>query len=245
MARLKMRELVEFTEQARISKSMDDLFDKFRLAVLQTEFESIAFGNVKAEPGLLDGRFERSSHVTFPKEWVTLYYEKSLGEQDPILQNAFQMTSVQTWQDLLTNCNATSEQKSFMGRASEFGLRMGVTIPLRRAFGSMYICSLAKSVNQQPSFQTICLLNSLAHVFAIAQERLLFEARKKKTSEILTQRQTECLFWIAQGKSSWDVSRIISVSENTVNYHVKEAMRRLETSSRISAVAKCTRLGLL
>lgn len=61
----------------------------------------------------------------------------------------------------------------------------------------------------------------------------------------LSPRQKECLRWTAQGKSSWDISRILNISENTVNFHVKNAMRKLETSSRTAAAIKAMQLGLI
>lgn len=51
--------------------------------------------------------------------------------------------------------------------------------------------------------------------------------------------------WTAQGKSSWDISRILSISENTVNFHIKNAMRKLGTTSRTAAVAKAIGHGLI
>ncbi|WP_439402707.1 helix-turn-helix domain-containing protein [Bradyrhizobium sp. DASA03068] len=49
---------------------------------------------------------------------------------------------------------------------------------------------------------------------------------------VLSEREKQCLRWIEQGKSSWEIADILNVSENTVNFHVKNAMRKLETSSR-------------
>ncbi|MCK1693063.1 helix-turn-helix transcriptional regulator [Bradyrhizobium sp. 144] len=55
----------------------------------------------------------------------------------------------------------------------------------------------------------------------------------------------QCLRWIEQGKSSWEIGVILNVSENTVNFHVKNAMRKLETTSRTQCVVKARRLGLI
>lgn len=60
---------------------------------------------------------------------------------------------------------------------------------------------------------------------------------------VLSEREKQCLRWIEQGKSSIGV--ILNVSENTVNFHVKNAMRELETTSRTQCVVKARRLGLI
>jgi DNA-binding CsgD family transcriptional regulator len=61
----------------------------------------------------------------------------------------------------------------------------------------------------------------------------------------LSRRERECLAWTAQGKSSWDIGMILNISENTVNFHVKNAMRKLGTTSRTVAVVKAIRLNLI
>ncbi|MBB4365328.1 LuxR family quorum-sensing system transcriptional regulator CciR [Bradyrhizobium sp. CIR18] len=62
---------------------------------------------------------------------------------------------------------------------------------------------------------------------------------------VLSERERQCLRWIEQGKSSWEIGVILNVSENTVNFHVKNAMRKSETTSRTQCVVKARRLGLI
>jgi len=61
----------------------------------------------------------------------------------------------------------------------------------------------------------------------------------------LTKREIECLEWIANGKSSWDIGQILGISTDTVNYHVKKTLRKLDVSSRTTAVVKAISLGLI
>jgi DNA-binding CsgD family transcriptional regulator/TolB-like protein len=64
-------------------------------------------------------------------------------------------------------------------------------------------------------------------------------------SVTLSSRERACLGWAAQGKSSWDIGAILAISENTVNFHIKNAMRKLETTSRTVAAIKAMQLGLI
>jgi DNA-binding CsgD family transcriptional regulator len=74
----------------------------------------------------------------------------------------------------------------------------------------------------------------------------MVDGPEKDTPAItLSQRERDCLNWTAQGKSSWDIGMILAISENTVNFHVKNAMRKLGSTSRIVAVLKAVRLGLI
>ncbi|MDH2357391.1 helix-turn-helix transcriptional regulator [Bradyrhizobium sp. SSUT112] len=62
---------------------------------------------------------------------------------------------------------------------------------------------------------------------------------------VLSARERQCLRWVEEGKSSWAIGVILEVSENTVNFHVKNAMRKLETTSRTQCVVKARRLRLI
>src|SRR5262245_54643419 len=42
----------------------------------------------------------------------------------------------------------------------------------------------------------------------------------------LSDREKTCLGWTALGKSSWETGQILLISENTVIFHIKNAMRK-------------------
>jgi DNA-binding CsgD family transcriptional regulator len=61
----------------------------------------------------------------------------------------------------------------------------------------------------------------------------------------LSNREKACLSWAALGKSSWEIGQILCISENTVIFHIKNAMRKLGTGSRTLAAFKAAQLGLI
>jgi DNA-binding CsgD family transcriptional regulator len=62
---------------------------------------------------------------------------------------------------------------------------------------------------------------------------------------VLSAREKEVLNWLKQGKSSWEISVILGISESTVNFHVYNVMHKLDASSRPQAVAAAAHLGLI
>jgi len=58
------------------------------------------------------------------------------------------------------------------------------------------------------------------------------------SSSNLTDREIEILRWLMEGKSSWDVGKILSISERTVKYHVNNICVKLNAVNRTHAVAK-------
>lgn len=59
----------------------------------------------------------------------------------------------------------------------------------------------------------------------------------------MTQRESEVLSWIAQGKSDWQIGKILNISSKTVNYHAENAKRKLGVATRIQAVIGAIRIG--
>jgi DNA-binding NarL/FixJ family response regulator len=61
----------------------------------------------------------------------------------------------------------------------------------------------------------------------------------------LTQREIELLRLVALGKSNKSIARALSVSENTVKYHLRNILHKLDAQNRTEAVTQATRSGLL
>ena len=61
----------------------------------------------------------------------------------------------------------------------------------------------------------------------------------------LTKRETELLELVAKGMSNKAVAQALSVSENTVKYHMKNIMQRLNVQNRTEAVTHAISAGLI
>jgi DNA-binding CsgD family transcriptional regulator len=60
----------------------------------------------------------------------------------------------------------------------------------------------------------------------------------------LSPRELECLSWCAAGKTAWETSQILGISEWTVVYHLEKLKRRLGISRKHQLVAEAANLGL-
>ncbi|MTJ79618.1 MAG: hypothetical protein F8N37_01155 [Telmatospirillum sp.] len=65
------------------------------------------------------------------------------------------------------------------------------------------------------------------------------------TIEKLTEREIEVLRWTASGKTSGEISDILSISVNTVNFHLKNTITKLRTANKTAAVFEAARAGIL
>ncbi|WP_293676459.1 LuxR C-terminal-related transcriptional regulator [uncultured Phenylobacterium sp.] len=77
-------------------------------------------------------------------------------------------------------------------------------------------------------------------------ERLMTFASPPGDEDVrLTARERDTLGWVAEGKSDWDISVILGLSETTVRFHVDNARRKLGAVNRTQAVARLAAARLL
>jgi len=75
---------------------------------------------------------------------------------------------------------------------------------------------------------------------AIIDARLGKGARNEVLSRYvaLNDREVECLTWSARGKTSPEIATILGIAKRTVNFHIENACRKLNVSTRTEAVVK-------
>ena len=68
---------------------------------------------------------------------------------------------------------------------------------------------------------------------------------RTKSDITLSLREKEILRWTGDGKTAEDIARILSLSQSTVNFHLRNAMAKLDTPNKTAAVVRAIYLGLL
>lgn len=78
-----------------------------------------------------------------------------------------------------------------------------------------------------------------------AAARLMQAVSAPESPEALTERETEVLRLIAQGKANKEIARSLSISEKTVKVHVSNILSKLGVQSRTQATLYAIRVGLV
>ena len=60
---------------------------------------------------------------------------------------------------------------------------------------------------------------------------------------MLTPREHEVLFWLAEGKTNWAIGQIVGCTEETVKKHLQRVYRKLGLEGRVSAAVFFARLS--
>ncbi|MFK5980434.1 MAG: helix-turn-helix transcriptional regulator [Rhizobiaceae bacterium] len=95
-------------------------------------------------------------------------------------------------------------------------------------------------------FTTQTELAEIGYLVHLTSDLLAAEhAQNLRKSLVLGNRERQCLDWTAQGKTSFEISKILELSEHTVNNYIVSATRKLGASNRAHAIAKALRLDLI
>ena len=185
----------------------------------------------------------------YPNEWRTRYTVKGYMAVDPTVSHCATHLTPISWDQVRPQENSDEQIRMFMGEAREFGLNSGVSFPIHSAQGEFAMLNLASSENQVQAKSSILEAMPYASLFsAYLHEavRRVFEHQVLSLSRVhLTDREKQCLLWSAEGKTTWETSHILGVSERTVVFHLQNAAGKLKVVKRQQAVARAVSLGLI
>ncbi|PJG57975.1 LuxR family transcriptional regulator [Aeromonas cavernicola] len=184
-----------------------------------------------------------------PLSWVQIYTDNNMLACDPIIQLARKQTLPIYWNRLDERARCLQKNSlDVMGLAAEFGLRNGVSFPLHGAGGEKGILSFitAERASSDLLLDSSPILSWMSnYIFEAAVRVVRAGLRDTDPQEALTERETECLFWASEGKTSGEIACILGITERTVNYHLNQVTRKTGSMNRYQAVAKGVNSGIL
>lgn len=179
----------------------------------------------------------------YPAEWRTLYDKNHLKDIDPVVKHCMENSSPVTWGEI--NILKRSNTINVMEEAKIYDLKFGVSIPIHTNNSSFGMVSFASSEKMRTD-------NSLAVMASNLVQPLISDFVTKQSQSLrdvhsisLTDRELECLKWSAEGKSAWEISRIICCSERTVIFHISNMCNKLGAANKYQAISKAIISGVM
>jgi DNA-binding CsgD family transcriptional regulator len=204
--------------------------DRFQIFAGQLGFSSVACFKVPDPGEALDQCVYMS---TRPKDWMEHYTARDYVRFDPLIQHLSNATQPFRWSEIFGRPSKEPIARKIQQERFAFGLRDGVVVPIHGARGYSAAVSFACESDWSQNNQTVLVTASI-----VAHNRLLTLLREKQRSiDPLTARERECLKWAAEGKSDWEIGKILNVSRKTINFHIERAKRKLGVRTRIQAIA--------
>jgi LuxR family quorum-sensing system transcriptional regulator SolR len=182
---------------------------------------------------------------SFPTSWLSHYIDRSYISHDPTIRLCVQGDTPIIWSDAVF---AGEEASRIWSDARDFNLRFGISLPSwsRSVFG---VLSAARSSETMPAAELAEVVPKLTWLadnlhrcmHALIGPRVISEEVVGRLSE----REIEILGWTADGKTSWEIGRILGITERTVNFHVNNIVIKLKAQNKVQAAAKALSLGII
>lgn len=180
-------------------------------------------------------------NLNYPADWLKLYAEKEFYKIDDIVKENFTSFNLQRWKDTFRK---RSTSKEFVFHAEDFGLQDGFTHGQKTPTGNTGSLLSISGNSVEYNTRTEMILELVVPHFHQVITRITNQQSKNNIPP-LSKREIEVLNWLQQGKSSWDISMILHISERTVNFHINNIKQKLDVVNRLQAVSVAVQQGLI
>lgn len=235
-------EILHYAMQAETSDDVRDVLVRFQNYF---SFTSALGGLVRLGPDQTFAGFGNVVNASYPDEWLYRYWKNGFADVDPVFRSALKSPGTQHWREIYQHLSSEKEQE-FIAAARQFGLYDGITTgSVDQACGVATFCSFA-SEEALDGKRLVPLIEYLGYYLHMALLRSTPKSasRTDRCVKELTSREVTILNWMKNGKTNWEIGKILGVSERTVRFHIESIFSKLEVTSRSQAVATAIEHGL-
>jgi DNA-binding CsgD family transcriptional regulator len=233
----------EFTA-VEASSTCAELQDAVMKFMRRLEFDTMGAGSI-VESGTNESMF-RTVHNA-PRGYLAAFDDVALGRRDPVMQHCRTSSLPIVWnQDtyLAANCMDKWEMQA------AYGYKAGIAAVIHLPRGRHFYLGLNRDQALSRDKQQLTRMVADLQLFTVLACEAAFRVLWRETSissdiGTLTARETECLRWTMEGKTAWEVGKILTISEQTAVRHINNATHKLGCMNKHQAVLKALRLGLI
>ena len=183
--------------------------------------------------------------VTYSPEWVERYKAARFVDVDPAIRVGLRRMLPIDWAEF----DRTDKMvRRLFGEAGEFGLgRQGISLPVHGRHGDRALVSITSDARGRDWQHLRRNYMRDFHLLALHMHQAILRLESGQNAEhtALSPRERECLRWIAEGKTYWECSVILGLSEHTVRCYLESARHKLGAANTTHAVNKAARASLL
>lgn len=222
-------ELTEFFQLCSAAQNEEDLQNILSNATICMGFEQYALNHhvdLAGPPG------DAIVLMNYDPDWVDRAVTLGYHLNDPVHAASEKATFGFRWSEMRKWMPLSKRHEVILDEARSFGLCDGFTVPVHVPGEYRGTCSFG---GRQPEMTTdVVACAQFVGLLAFESARRLVRGRGGPPPGIpkLTQRQLDCLPFVASGKSDWVIGQILGLSPATVHQHVGDAMRRYAVGSR-------------
>ncbi|WP_165799682.1 LuxR family transcriptional regulator [Sphingomonas oleivorans] len=184
----------------------------------------------------------------YPEAWVETYIKRNIVANDPVLIASQRSTVGFRWEDVPNLVKLTSAHRAITADTRQAGLENGFTVPAHVPGEANGSCNFAVRTGH-PLPERNLRMAQLIGAFAFQAARAMVMNARDMSTYVrrvnLTPRQLECVALAAQGKSDWEIARILGIGEESVKHHFKMARQQYDVPTRIQAAFRAVFDGQL
>ncbi|WP_244571527.1 LuxR family transcriptional regulator [Mesorhizobium carmichaelinearum] len=237
-------EFGRFLDQTDGVAESEQLFELLSAFASNLDFPWVAYESLTPYQKCLMPTRDAAVMLNYADEWQKRYFEMGYDRIAPILKTCRKRAGAFRWSEVYDDASTTENERRVFNEAATFGLRSGISVPLHGPHASFAIMSFAQPWACELQNRTITYLQLAALEFHLKISKSTGHSDLKKAPQ-LTVRENECILWVARGKSSWEIGEILGISLNTVNFHIKNVMRKLDSANRRAAAVKALNFGII
>ena len=227
----------EFIERVDNHMQIDDLLDDLLQVVGDYGFQHMIYtglpvGNNPIDPLVKSNRF--------PGDWWDRYIDNDYAKTDAVCQQVYATVAPFVWHEVDQRFAVKEGAARVAGEAAEHGLADGYIVPVFSRDEWLSAISFGGPDKLMLNQRERGALNLMAVYASSSIER---RQKRRPVRGKLTSREREVLLWTSAGKSCWDVSVIMGVSEQTVRYHTARIRAKLNANNTTHAVARALQQG--
>lgn len=182
-----------------------------------------------------------------PEPYREASTDRDNARRDPVSQHCKHANVPIVWdQETYTSCGMGERWELQAG----FGYHTGIALATHMPKGLHFFIGVDRDAALPACRVEVSRMVADLQLFAVhAQDAalrvLLPEAAPLNELPALTSRELESLRWTMDGKTAWEVGRILGISEQTAVRHLNNATHKLECVNKHHAAIKALRLGLV
>ncbi len=246
----KLNSITYFRSEVDKKNSFSESFDLFFDIVSGLGFTQLVYARQIVKPKIDENNWIplKLNVRNFPAGWDRNW--EQFESHDPYYHACFYGTLPFDWEKVQNNDLLYTKEKDAWKYLADYGLLTGMTIPIHLPDGKFAVVSAIvdrRKINWTSFFEkNHDTMFYLTHLFnkALIDKGFINQVETADV-RLLTPRETECLKWVACGKTSPEISVILQRSVDTVRLHIKNSMLKLNSNTRTHAVAKAVHLGIL
>lgn len=227
------------------AKSADELLTATQGVVGALGFQRFVYALRRFKP---EGGVDDFFFGTYPETWQSHYHSMGYVLIDPTVSHCFSKTTPIVWTHSLF---AEAGAAQLHDDAIQCGVSAGVCFPVHNV--SPKGSAIVGLTNEDDTDRAASLgLNVLGRgqLFACYLNEAVHKLLRIEDLSLVTMgrysgRELECLKWAAQGLSTKQIADKLNLGDDGVNFHFRNAFRKLKVANRRQAIARAISYGLI